>query len=246
MCALIWIFEQGDAWIIDTDFEVRVAVQDRLERYIVADDVRIDDITETGVLFHLFGQSVFNLPWAEEGVQTSRLGVPGIDLWIPKDQTEHIQKKLIDREIPEATPQYSELLRIASGISAWGAEISEDTLPAEAGLDRWAIDFAKGCYVGQEIVSRIRSVGRINRRLVGFIADNLMETLSPAAEIIDPVSKACVGSLTSVVFHFELSRAIALGYLKSGFVSSTASFLAIESGKEIPVRTFEFPLSLRK
>jgi len=242
MCALIWIFEQGDAWIIDTDFEIRTAVQDRLERYLVADEVRIDDISETGVLFHLFGQSVFNLPWAEEGVQTSRLGIPGIDLWIPKDQTEHIHKKLSDLEISEATRQYSELLRIASGIPVWGTEISEDTLPAEAGLDRWAIDFAKGCYVGQEIVSRIRSVGRINRRLVGFIADNL----TPAAKIIDSVSKASVGSLTSVAFHIELSQTIALGYLKTGSVPATASFLAVESGKEIPVRTFEFPLSLSK
>ncbi len=245
MCALVWVFEQGDAWIIDTDFEVRTAVQDRLDRYLVADDVRIDDVSETGILFHLFGQSAFSLPWAE-GIQTSRLGVPGIDLWIPKDQTEHFHKKLMDLEILEATHQYSEPYRIAAGIPAWGAELSEDSLPAEVGLDRWAIDFAKGCYVGQEVVSRIRSVGRVNRRLVGFIAENLMEPLSPAAKIIDPVSKACVGSLTSVAFHFKLSRTIALGYLKIGFVSSTASFLAIESGKETPIRTFEFPLSLRK
>ena len=59
-----------------------------------------------------------------------------------------------------------ETLRIEAGIPRWGAELSEDTLPPEAGLDRTHIDYHKGCYIGQEVISRLKSVGHVNRRLV--------------------------------------------------------------------------------
>ncbi len=71
----------------------------------------------------------------------------------------------------EARSDEIELLRIERGIPRWGNELSEDTLPQEAGLDEMAVDFKKGCYVGQEVVSRIHSVGRVNRRLCGFVGD---------------------------------------------------------------------------
>ena len=63
----------------------------------------------------------------------------------------------------EAGKDEIELLRIERGIPRWGNELSEDTLPQEAGLDEIAVDFKKGCYVGQEVVSRIDSVGRVNQ-----------------------------------------------------------------------------------
>ena len=62
----------------------------------------------------------------------------------------------------------AETLRIEAGVPRWGAELNEDTLPPEAGLDRAAIDYHKGCYIGQEVISRIKSVGHVNRSLTGF------------------------------------------------------------------------------
>ena len=59
-----------------------------------------------------------------------------------------------------------EILRIEAGIPRFGAEIDRATLPQEAGLEEVAISFRKGCYIGQEVISRIKSVGHVNRLLV--------------------------------------------------------------------------------
>ena len=88
-----------------------------------------------------------------------RLGTEGIDL------------PSAPESLMEAGSQEIELLRIERGIPRWGNELSEETLPQEAGLDRIAVDFKKGCYVGQEVVSRIHSVGRVNRHLRGFVGN---------------------------------------------------------------------------
>lgn len=245
MCALVWVFEGENTWIIDADHKVRTILQNRLGRYIVTDDVEIEDISESGTLFHIFGPAVSHLV-SIEGIRNFRLSSPGLDIWISKNETAIFYKKLIERNIPETSSQFYELLRIEQGIPAWGAEIGEDTLPAEAGLDQIAIDFSKGCYVGQEVVSRIRSVGRVNRQLAGFIAENNTSVLSPGLKIFDSNSKALVGVLTSTAFHSELSRTIALGYLKTGIASTTGLLLAIDpdSGEENPLRTHPFPLNV--
>ncbi len=62
----------------------------------------------------------------------------------------------------------TEFERIGRGIPKWGAEITEGMLPPEAGLDATDISYSKGCYIGQEVISRIKSAGKVNRRLVKF------------------------------------------------------------------------------
>ncbi len=243
MCALVWAFEQKDNWIIDADSKICTALRNRLERYIIADDVQVEDISDTGILFHVFGEAASAITLSEK-IHASRIGFAGIDIWISNDQIDAFYKKLLHLGIFEATPHLSEPLRIAQGIPAWGSDISEETLPAEAGLDRFAVDFAKGCYVGQEIVSRIRSVGRVNRHLAGFVAESPEAVLSPSLKIIDPTSKASVGTLTSTAFHFELSRAVAMGYLKTGITSEILLAVHPKSGEETPLRVHEFPLSV--
>ena len=245
MCALVWVFEEGDSWILDADFLVRDALQIRLERYIVADDVQIEDISGEGMLFHLFGEAALN-PVAAHGIHASRLGLPGVDIWVLQSRVDAFRQELTRAAILETTVELSEPLRIAQGVPAWGREISEDTLPAEVGLDQFAVDFSKGCYVGQETVSRVRSVGRVRRHLVGFAAENAETILSPVSKIFDSVSRDPVGVLTSTAFHSELCRAVALGYLKTGFTSSEGILLAIhpESGEEAPLRMRKFPLSI--
>ena len=93
--------------------------------------------------------------------------------------------------------------RIAKGIPKWGAEITEGMLPPEAGLDTTDISYNKGCYIGQEVISRIKSAGKVNRRLVKLAFNGEGQT----GEILDPEGKVC-GEVTSV------SGEIGLGFLK--------------------------------
>lgn len=99
----------------------------------------------------------------------------------------------------------SEAERISKGIPKWGAELREGMLPPEAGLDLTDISYSKGCYIGQEVISRIKSAGKVNRRLVKLSFYEEGKT----GEIVNPAGKVC-GEVTSV------SGNIGLGYLKRG------------------------------
>ncbi len=98
-----------------------------------------------------------------------------------------------------------ERTRIERGIPKWGAEITEGMLPPEAGLERTDISYNKGCYIGQEVISRIKSAGKVNRRLVklGFEGDGEL------GDIMSAEGKVC-GQVTSVAGE------IGLGFLKRG------------------------------
>ncbi len=93
--------------------------------------------------------------------------------------------------------------RIEQGIPKWGAELKEGMLPPEAGLDRTDISYNKGCYIGQEVISRIKSAGKVNRRLVKLVFDGT----GVLGEISDTTGKVS-GEVTSVAGE------IGLGYLK--------------------------------
>ncbi len=106
------------------------------------------------------------------------------------------------------------MLRIERGIPRWGSELSEDTLPQEVGLDQIAVDFKKGCYVGQEVVSRIHSVGRVNRHLCGFVGDFDPFKASGATLLVDAGGQKA-GRLTSAMFHPELRKTVRLASSKA-------------------------------
>jgi folate-binding protein YgfZ len=119
-----------------------------------------------------------------------------------------------------------ERLRIERGIPAWGAELTEETLPPEAGLDNTHIDYHKGCYIGQEVISRLKSVGHVNQTLCRFrgrVVDaavepgqTAVETPAPKEAIYLPgIRDIPVGRLTSVVVDSR-GEVFALGYLKRG------------------------------
>jgi folate-binding protein YgfZ len=113
-------------------------------------------------------------------------------------------------EIPALLdPSVVEVLRIERGIPKWGAELTEETLPPEAGLDRTHIDYDRGCYPGQEVISRLKSIGRVNRLLHGFKAK---DPLHAGMKILSSEEKE-IGSLTSVADLPGGSGSIALGYL---------------------------------
>ncbi len=97
----------------------------------------------------------------------------------------------------------SERERIEKGIPSWGAEITEGMLPPEAGLDLTDISYNKGCYIGQEVISRIKSAGKVNRRLVKLA----FEGVGALGEFTNAEGKVC-GEVTSVAGD------IGLGFLK--------------------------------
>jgi len=150
--ALVWISAEEDFFLLDGELEQRDFLQSRLERYLIADDCEILDETDNLRLVHHF------LPNAQ-GVVSLRLLSPGRDLFLGQGESVPFEPNL---EIKKE--EYEEWTTL-SGIPRSGYEITGDEFPAELGLERRAVNFHKGCYLGQEIISRIQSVGKVKRRL---------------------------------------------------------------------------------
>jgi folate-binding protein YgfZ len=225
--AVIWIWNEPDRLVVECDAELAEPLGMRLERYIVADDAELAPVDMAGMaeIFHVFG------PAAAEynGLKIPRLGVAGIDLMAPPITAGDLSSPgagdggpVHGATLLEATPEEVELLRIERALPRWGAELGPDTLPAEAGLDATAVDFHKGCYIGQEVVSRIRSVGHANRALRVF---DVVEGRPSAGDEFFLSGESGRAAATATSVHFALSSGLGLCYIRRG----TAEGATLES-----------------
>jgi len=131
-----------------------------------------------------------------EGIVTADFGEPAAEV--------------LDADLdPTVDPEELELLRVRAGTPAWGKELDERVLPAEAGLDERAISFTKGCYPGQEPVARLHYRGRANRGLRRLALDGA-ELPEYDAEL--ELDGKVVGRITSAARDGE--RILALGYVR--------------------------------
>jgi len=228
LCAEIMITAVAGALYVDADASLYETLPARLERYIIADDVTLAACPAEMSLLHFLGEKpewlggpdAGDLPWLQAAV---RLGRTGWDWWA---DTATVAQRWpeIESRVVVLGETLAELLRIEAGIPRWDRELNEDTLPPEAGLDRTHIDYHKGCYIGQEVISRLKSVGHVNRQLTGFVSTT-GAPLSAGAPLFAPGDDTrAVGVLTSVAESFALEKPIALGYLKRG--SPTGALLA--------------------
>ena len=114
--------------------------------------------------------------------------------------------------IAEGTPERYEALRIECGVPAMGRELTERTIPEEAGVVDRSVSFTKGCYTGQELVARIDSRGgNVPRRLRGLVLDG--DAVPPAGAPLT-VEGAGVGAVTSAAWSERLDAVVALAYVK--------------------------------
>jgi len=154
--ALIWITEIDGRLLIDGELRQREFLAERLDRYLIADDCELEDVTDEWSLYHQIGDA------SGSGRKSCRLGPEGEDLWMPGAESPHWPG---ESELSDNTFQ---LLKIRSLLPESDGEITGNEFPSELGLDTWAVDFHKGCYLGQEVISRIESVGKTKRSLVRF------------------------------------------------------------------------------
>ncbi|MEI9897091.1 MAG: hypothetical protein WDN28_25325 [Chthoniobacter sp.] len=152
LCADIFITAQEEALFVDAEGSLREALLARLERYIVADDVAIEDVTETHALLHYFGSEAAPTTGVGKIASARRLGQPGWDLRLTCEELAAGREPLMgDRVRVDAA--LAETLRIEAGIPRWGHELDENTLPARGRARQTHIDYHKGCYIGQEVIS---------------------------------------------------------------------------------------------
>lgn len=211
--AHLFLTVDGDAFLIDADPAQRESLSPRLERYIIADDVQIEDATEQFSIFHSLGEVRPVLPNEFKIRSLNRFAEPGHDIWSAAERHRELADEL-GQQFRFCDDDCAETFRIERGIPGWSHELTEEIIPIEANLEAQTIDYEKGCYIGQEVVSRMKMSGQTNKRLCGLAGPEL----GPGMKLVSgtPESKE-VGWITSVAVSERLGKKIALGFAKRGF-----------------------------
>ena len=209
IAADIRIHAVDDTLLLDAEPDLREPLGMRLERYIVADDVELTDVTEEWQLWHVWGAAgaaaSHGNSTTPHSVRSNRYGTPGLDLWLPADSSPPAFGSL-----PVLTAADLETWRILQHVPRWPHELNAETFPPEAGLESTAMDFAKGCYIGQEVLSRIKTTGKMPRQLISF--ESAAEVHAGAELWLDKT----VGTVTSTTRHPVTGRSVGLAMVRQG------------------------------
>jgi len=205
-----------DSLLIETDFSLRESIRSRIEKFIVADDVTVEDISSSYTLAHFptLTSPPSHTPADALYFLCPRFREPGIDLWIPSTSS----WKPAASPLPDWEP-----LRIARGLPLWGVDVGPDTLPPEAGFESDAISSTKGCYIGQEVISRLRSVGHVNRHLCVIGTENATH---PAGNDCTMQDGSGIGKITSFTPLPDRTGQIALAMIRREQAQPGNSILA--------------------
>ena len=239
--AQILIGALGETFLIDAEPELRETLRARLERYVIADDVQIEDVTHEFSLFHVFTEEP---PALESGriVSVRRFATTGWDIWSDSARHDAVRHELASAYL-FIDSAAADVIRIEQGLPRWGRELTDEIIPIEANLEQRAIDYQKGCYIGQEVISRIKMSGQTNKRLCGLISLN-NRPLQPGMKLVAPsASGKEAGWITSATRSPRLEKEIALGYVKRGFNSPGTSLeaVSVDSPRPVPVQVMPLP-----
>lgn len=219
------ILKSVEGVLVDTEPEGADAAREILGRYAPFSRVKLEDLSSEWSVLGLYG------PRAEEllddldldGHQTTQVEiggetllaagvttpVPGYDLLGPLEAVARVKESLIERGAAPADPDAYETARVRAGVPRFGADLTPENFPGEAGILDRAVDFGKGCYPGQETVARMRHRGHPNKTLYRISCKS--EIFAPGTPILQ--DEKTVGKITSVAPLPVDSKSLALCYL---------------------------------
>jgi folate-binding protein YgfZ len=236
----LYVFQRGDSLLVDTERGQRDKILQLFDHYIISDDVEIADISDQLTALGLSGPESRHV-LERVGISVPDLGplefcVPKCDcacdclqcivvrgddpagtsyeIWLAPDKLKSTWDALVAAGATAVGSRALELRRIGFGIPQFGVDIRERDLPQETGQTR-ALNFTKGCYLGQEIVERVRSRGAVHRQFTAFVVEGTLP--EPGAKILaSEKDEKEVGEITSSAI-LPLpggDRVVALGYLR--------------------------------
>ncbi len=291
------LFALQDELLLDFEPGLGPAITQRLEKYIVADDVQVVDVAPHYGLFSVQGPKaeavvrrlglfaelpdvpfrvtsladsslgeiyLMNLPRlaGSAGIRpasssdlkgpkhppdASAPGVGGFDLFIPLAALTSMADKLVAaaKAVGGAACGWAafEAARIEAGVPRYGADMDEANLPLECGIEARAISYNKGCYIGQEVINRIHSIGHVNRALRGLrLADDLAALPAKGDKLFKAGKEA--GYITSAVFSLRLKANIALGYVRREADVPDGELILRLGEKETVARIVDLPFGV--
>jgi folate-binding protein YgfZ len=245
------IYALQDELLLDFEPGLTAKISQRLEKYIVADDVQVVDVAPHYGLLSVQGpksaavvealqiftelpakpfQSVkisdvtlgeiylMNQPRLHpDGAHRMTRPTTGFDLFVPTNSLGAVADKLIAaaQSVGGRACGWDafEMARIEAGIPRFGADMDESNIPLECGIEARAVSYNKGCYIGQEVINRIHSIGHVNKELRSLrLADSLKQLPMKGDKLFHENKE--VGYVTSAVKSAALKANLALGYVR--------------------------------
>jgi folate-binding protein YgfZ len=230
----LYAYNRGESITVDTDSAQAEKILATFDHYIIMDDVEVTNLSEQLTALGIAGPksrevlaaAAFAIP-EMQALQVLPVMWQGVDCAVVRgEDQEHLSyeiwlapasvRRLWDSLVAAgATPVGSEALelhRIVSGIPRYGVDIRERDLPQETEQAR-ALNFNKGCYVGQEIVERIRSRGAVHRKFTGFVVEGAAQ-IAAGTKIV--AGEKEVGEVTSAASLRVTGgdKTVAMGYIR--------------------------------
>ena len=242
-----------DSLLISVEAEAREKIYSHIDRYIIADDVTPSDITDSTCELALEGPQSASIlaslgaPLPTDAyafthwngidiILASATGAPGYRLIAPIEQLDSLPASLTAAGAVRASSEEQDVVRIEHGTPRYGADITESRIPQETGLMH-ALSFSKGCYLGQEIVERVRSRGHVTR-LLTHLAIDAPTPPAPGAQVTaqdkDGNGKEA-GQITSAALSPRHGGVRALGYIRAEALALAAA-LSVEGAPVKPVQ----------
>jgi len=243
----LYLFCFAEHFLLDTAPELREKVLQHIRRYIIADQVELEDVTANTAALAIEGPGAAailssigapvpspdyaHLQWNDITVAALTLtGQPGFRIYSDAARLPNLIHQVEAAGAKPATAEDATLVRIENGKPLYGIDIRETSLPQET-QQMHAVSFNKGCYIGQEIVERIRAQGHVNKKLMRLQIDSA-EAPPPGTKLTTDAKES--GEITSAAYSPALGKVVALAYVRTS-QANPGTALQTESGAEATV-----------
>jgi folate-binding protein YgfZ len=262
LIAAVRIIHRQDGFLIDTESATLETVAKLLERFTLAGDFQVKDLTSETAMLSVQGKNAaeviskalgetsamvtrgqFATAQLENGsqvnvIRATHTAEDGFDLFVAAKDGQTLLDLLTRSGAQEFGSEAADTLRIEAGIARFGVDMDETKVVTETNLDE-AVSFTKGCYIGQEIIARIKYRGHVAKKLTGVLMEQDV-ALASGAKIFSADEKE-IGSITSATTSPRLKHTIALGYVKYDYLEPGTKVKVVSAGEEFPATVTGLP-----
>ena len=244
-------------FLIDTEPATHDRVLQTIHKFTLAGDFHVTDRTDETVFLSLRGKaapeklasvlgesavstagaSVTQSTWKNEPItvlRASDTAADGFDVLVNNSHAEQLWKALSAAARPVGQDAL-EILRVEAGVPRYGQDMDDTTVVTETNLDD-AVSYTKGCYVGQEIIARIKYRGHVAKKLRGLVFAK--PAVIATGTLLKSIDGKEIGQVTSTVYSPHLGRRLALAYVKFDYIAAGKE---VETSDGVPAQVVDLP-----
>ena len=250
--------ENGPQFLLDTEAATHAAVLKAIERFTMAGDFRVLDVSGDTLCFSVQGKhalsqvrslflneepphnGVAQSSWKTASVtiiRASHTSEDGVDIIVDRQHGSELVQTFAGAGVIAVDAETFETLRIEAGVPWFGVDMDETNVVSETNLDD-AVSFTKGCYIGQEIIARIKYRGHVAKKLTGLTLED--RNVPVAGAVIRSSDEKDIGRVTSATLSPKLERAIALGYVRYEYLTAGTQVVIGEEALKANVTELPF------